>query len=85
VKLVNVPAVLKVLTIKLVAVIVLTVMKPAVDPVIVAVTVGTPPVKYVDGLNVSVNVPLLVVALPYKVRLLLCVTSASVGLRLAKP
>jgi hypothetical protein len=52
---------------KVVAVIVLTVMNPAVEPVIVAVTVGGTE-KYAGGLNVIVNVPVLVVPLPYKVR-----------------
>jgi hypothetical protein len=59
---------LNVFTTKLVSVIVLTDINPAVEPVIVAVTLGTPE-KYVDGLNVIVNVPLLVVPDPYKVRL----------------
>ena len=67
VKLVNVPAVLNVFTMKLVAVIVLTVIKPAVEPVIVAVTVGGTE-KYAVAAKVIVSVPELVVPLPYKVR-----------------
>ena len=66
-KFVSVPAVLKVFAVKPVADMLLIVMIPAVVPVTFAVTTGTP--LKITGLKVTAKVPLLVVPVPYRVRL----------------
>jgi hypothetical protein len=64
---VRVPAVLNVFAVNPVDVIELIVMRPAVVPVMFAVTAGAP--LKITGLNVTAKVPPLVVPVPYRIRL----------------